>query len=627
MAQRKSPCTHDTRQGDSESGFVKRIKELSKVMPEKVLVLGGGWCGVRLAASEEERFIVTNRSEEKVKNSQVTSVLFDMEDDATWGNVLRLRENPDMDISGIVITFALSTSLIEKCKDFLFRFLNGKTLPIVVLSTSSVFRSNGYLDTVTEGHEMNGLGVFGNPLIDRVAAEQQLLDNFDTSVLHLSGLVEDHEEESDNVRSILAMFKKGYMKKPAFPVVNLIHIRDIIYVVKCCLRRDSCSQYSWARERVIVSSGAYRYGDLKRGLDLEPALEETVPIEDENSYKTSKILSIRKLLNLIGVSYEFTLPVPNVQPVSKGLPSIESPHPYESTGPAHDRQFELMKSNFCGKWQGDTSWFKRKDEQTAEEQILTLQQFSDLVSNGSVFDSPPTQVIKGSQYYIYMTDADNGIWHGTGLRFAANGEKKIPISRQLSNSSGKSFQFPGMGSQISSNTSESIFAWEANFFFERERSMIIVMYKLFSPDNDHLELESIGIAPFRCGLKVSKPPAPLRPRTSLSLLLRGIENMEGKHFLRSYQHPLDEAGDVIPVGKLTESVEMCVNSSKYLDRLTQSFDDGIFCSIPLTIQRGGGCKVITGCRPSEKFLQLSTVTYTSDGRVECYHLEKYSSSN
>ena len=382
-------------------------------MQKKVLVLGGGWSGLHLAAEDKERYIVTNRSEEKVKNSPVPSVLFDVENQSTWDNLTQICDNAEVEVVGIVITFALSTALLGHCKELLEKLVEKKKVPIVVLSTSSVFRSHGYLDTVTEDHTMDGLGVFGNPLTDRVAAEQELIDsgNLKATVLHLSGLVEDHSETNDNVRSILAMFKKGYMKKPAYPVVNLIHIRDIIHVVKTCLAQTSCNGLQWNGERIIVSSGAYRYGDLKRGVNLEPALEETVPIEDEGSFKTSKVLSVRKLLGFIGETYEFLLPVANILPVSKGLPSIRSPHPYESTGIAHDRQFSLMKTNFSGKWRGDTSWYKRKDENVSnKDMMLTLQQFYDLIGNTLVFNFPPTQIIKGSQYHIYMTDADNGIW-------------------------------------------------------------------------------------------------------------------------------------------------------------------------------------------------------------------------
>ena len=180
-----------------------------------------------------------------------------------------------------------------------------------------------------------------------------------------------------------------------------------------------------------------------------------------------------------------------------------------------------------------------------------------------------------------------------------------------------------MGSQISSSTSEPVFAWEANFFCERERSMIIIMYKLLSPEDEYLEMESVGIAPFRCALEHSQSSAPVRHRKNLSSLLEDLDSMQGKALWRSYQYALDEDGEMIPVGTKTESVEMLCNPTNYPDRLVQSFDDGIFCSMPLKIRRGSACKVIIGCRHTESFLQVCTVTYSSDGNVDRYHLEQY----
>ena len=387
------------------------------------------------------------------------------------------------------------------------------------------------------------------------------------------------------------------------------------------------NEKKWEKQRIIVNSGAYRYGDLKRELGLEPPLPETVPIEDLDAFKSSKILSIEKLLGYIGKDYKFTLPVAGAEPVSKGLSSIESPHPYEANGPAHDRQFDLMKTNFSGKWLGDTTWYKRKDDNAETDRMLTLQEFKDfLMGPDSVFTTKPTQVIKGSQYYIYMTDNDNGIWHGTGLRFATNGEKKIGICRTMSNSSGKSFQFPGMGSQVSSSTGESIFAWEANFFHERTRSMIIIMYKQLSSDDDGvLELESVGIAPFRCALESSKPAAPTKPREPLAQTLQDLETMQGNLMWRSYQRALDENGESLPVGELTDSVSMLLHPNDYPDRLVQSFDDGLFCSMPLKVERNKGCKIIAGCRPTSNYIQVCTVFYNDEGKVERYQLEKYCS--
>ena len=84
-------------------------------MPEKIIILGGGWCGVRLALRNPDRYIVTNRSEEKVKSSKVLSVLFDVERTETWENLLQLQTREDIIITGVVITFALSSDLATKC--------------------------------------------------------------------------------------------------------------------------------------------------------------------------------------------------------------------------------------------------------------------------------------------------------------------------------------------------------------------------------------------------------------------------------------------------------------------------------------------------------------------------------
>ena len=83
----------------------------------------------------------------------------------------------------------------------------------------------------------------------------------------------------------------------------------------------------------------------------------------------------------------------------------------EKEAAAYAKESGELKTNFSGKWRGDTSWYKRKDENGSnKDMMLTLQQFYDLIGNTLVFNFPPTQIIKGSQYHIYMTDADNGIW-------------------------------------------------------------------------------------------------------------------------------------------------------------------------------------------------------------------------
>jgi hypothetical protein len=565
-----------------------------------------------LALQAPGSFLITNSSEEKASASQLPSIVFRLEEESTWNNL------PSGDaISGIVVTFELSTAIIQKLLKVLKKLMGeASEKPIVLLSTSSVFKSNGYLDIVNEESPMTGLGVMGKPLTDRVTAEQAILDSgYSVTVLHLSGIVSG-SADADQSRAVRVWFEKGYIPKSAFPLVNLINCHDIIAIVNKCLIGEAKSN-TWKGQRVIVNAGAYRYGDLAVGLGLDP-LPEDIPVESMDSFKRSKILSNAKLSKLLGDDYVFQAPVEGVLPVTQGIPSTSAPRLFEASGIAHDRQWNLMQENFRGKWQGDTAWYKRDSGDGNDE--LTLLQFAAYLNTAPI---EPTQLIKDSEYHIYMTDADNGIWHGKGLRFAAGGEKKIHISRVKSNESGKAFQFPGMGAQISPNTSESTFAWEANFFQQRSRSMIIIMYKLVE-SSSVLELNSIGIAPFRCGLSIPKNPMKILQsveRRTVAKLFEGVDSMQGTVLWKSYTRALDEIGDKIE--SMTESMSFFIHPENYPDRFCESFDDDIVCSIPFSINKDGPCKVVTGCRHSKDFLQICTVTYGMDGKVERFQLEKY----
>jgi hypothetical protein len=187
-----------------------------------------------------------------------------------------------------------------------------------------------------------------------------------------------------------------------------------------------------------------------------------------------------------------------------------------------------------------------------------------------------------------------------------------------------------MGSQISKSTDEDIWAWEANFFHNRCRSMMIVMYKLSPTINEgepaFLEIDSLGIAPFRDGLECTAPvkePQSSR-RRPITQLLEGIEQMTGKRFWRSYQRALDEDGELIPSDRRSEAVLMLQDPQAFPDRMCQSFDDDLFCSMPRRIARAGPAKVVIGCRHTSSFLQICTVTYSaSAGQVDRYELEQY----
>lgn len=101
--------------------------------------------------------------------------------------------------------------------------------------------------------------------------------------------------------------------------------------------------------------------------------------------------------------YSFTLPVPGVQPVSQGIPTKYPPDLYDANGAAHDRQWELMKTNFCGKWCGNMHWFKRSKNENDNEgnsDRISLQDFISILENNSELPCEYTQLIENTQYYI-----------------------------------------------------------------------------------------------------------------------------------------------------------------------------------------------------------------------------------
>ena len=71
---------------------------------------------------------------------------------------------------------------------------------------------------------------------------------------------------------------------------------------------------------------------------------------------SSKIVAARRVSELLPAGYQWTLPVPGVEPVSCGLPCLGE------DGPCRDQQWRLMKENFRGKWQGPTMWYERSDD-------------------------------------------------------------------------------------------------------------------------------------------------------------------------------------------------------------------------------------------------------------------------
>ena len=179
--------------------------------------------------------------------------------------------------------------------------------------------------------------------------------------------------------------------------------------------------------------------------------------------------------------------------MSRGLSTTRLQNIDADVAAAQDRQWELLKENFRGKWQGNTMWYI-KNKGNGNGGNLDHQTFIAEMKGATL---PAPALINKSQYQFYFLDAETGVWRGTGLRFTPEGEKVLPLSRKTYTTE-SNFNFQGVGGRCNVDTSTDNFGAELNFFYERSRSMIIIMYCLDSTGT--LLLDSVCIDPFRCGL-------------------------------------------------------------------------------------------------------------------------------
>ena len=101
-------------------------------------------------------------------------------------------------------------------------------------------------------------------------------------------------------------------------------------------------------------------------------------------------------------------------------------------------------------------------------------------------------------YAIRFSDANTGLWHGTGLRFASGGERKFPLYRHSYNLSNNCWHFLDTAGQSSLEMDGSVgrAGHEVNFFTSRSRSMLIALYQ--RQDDQTMVLQSIAATSFRC---------------------------------------------------------------------------------------------------------------------------------
>lgn len=182
----------------------------------------------------------------------------------------------------------------------------------------------------------------------------------------------------------------------------------------------------------------------------------------------------------------------------------------------HHRQWELNRRNFQGRWCGSSQWFLRDSHG-----VLDLEQ--------------PSRVIDDTCYAIDFSDADTGVWDGSGLLFAPDGRRRLPLSRAGYNSTGQCWQFAGAGGQssLAVDPEQSRFGHELNLFQQgpdwRSRSMLVLLWGRRDPcaespgdGSPTWQLDAVGAVPFRCSLSdAAEPPRQPRPWQQLLAEQRG----------------------------------------------------------------------------------------------------------
>lgn len=237
------------------------------------------------------------------------------------------------------------------------------------------------------------------------------------------------------------------------------------------------------------------------------------------------------------------------------------------------RQWELNRLNFAGRWCGSSQWYLRGDQ-------LNLSQ--------------PSRVIDDTCYDIHFSDPDNGIWDGRGLLFAPEGRRQLTLNRDSYNSGGQCWQFLGAGGQSSLRVDAAAerFGHEVNLFAGRSRSMLVLLWGQHPTAEGVIwSLDAVGAVGFRCSkASTQEPPRPIQPPEQL---LRSMEGWQGTR-----ETWLD--GQIEPCEAFSAE-QFAVHP------LTATFVDGLICSVPEHLPQGT-FRLQIGCRTSaEAFQQISLV--------------------
>ena len=245
------------------------------------------------------------------------------------------------------------------------------------------------------------------------------------------------------------------------------------------------------------------------------------------------------------------------------------------------RQWELNRLNFEGRWQGRSHWYLRSTT------LDCLQ---------------PSRIIDDTCYDIHFSDPDHGSWDGRGLLFAPDGRRRLALSRTGYNSGGNCWQFSGAGGQSSRQVDPTAerFGHEVNVFAGRARSMLVLLWGQHpSAERSGWSLDAIGAVGFRCAHATQLDLA--RPQQSPEDLLKDLEGWSGER-------------ECYPHEQLTPCEPFAAEQFA-IHPLTATFVDGLICSVPEWLPEEA-FRLHIGCRTGADAFQQINLVFDAHQQLE-----------
>ncbi|WP_043368577.1 hypothetical protein [Cyanobium sp. PCC 7001] len=271
-----------------------------------------------------------------------------------------------------------------------------------------------------------------------------------------------------------------------------------------------------------------------------------------------------------------------------------------------ERQWQLNRENFEGRWQGPTRWYGRNDE-------------------GALDLKNPELELPHSTYTIQFDSPSSGSWHGVGLRFAPGGERRIPLAAHTYNQGGSCWQFPGAGGQSSLQVPEppaaggaagSRFGHEINLFQGRSRTMLVALWlpQPGAPQGARpWRLDQLAVTPFRCSLGPQDPPRPAvdHPQEFLEPLSGWVGERERLQPGRWPEH--DEPA---------EACETFEPAGFNAAGLAAGFADGLVACLPEWLPEAAFTLEVGALLEPHLFTRI-TLRFNAAGQLEAWERRRY----